>query len=187
MKLPVEASLLILGFLGRQTLGRVLVTNRRLSGIVNRHRKTLNLPEIPIPPRLSLSLKLLAFLAVVTLLVLLPLGIVYARRSTQSRLRATGLVPESLRDVQRLLEVSKDPDACRTTCDSQWRCYAECDFKYTLQDKSQGTIAKRNCSIIGLPTANASPAIAFGLTCSFGYTVNEKTFDIKESQWASFE
>ncbi|KAH7722840.1 hypothetical protein AAVH_09655 [Aphelenchoides avenae] len=73
MKLPIEASLLVLGFLGRQTLGRVLLANHRLSGIVNRHRKTLNLPEIPVPPRLSISLKALAFLAVVTLL-LLPIG-----------------------------------------------------------------------------------------------------------------
>ncbi|KAH7722837.1 hypothetical protein AAVH_09652 [Aphelenchoides avenae] len=82
MKLPIETALLVLGFLRRRTLGRVLVTNRRLSGIVNRHRKTLNLPEIPIPPRLSTRLKSLALLAVVTLL-LLPIGILYARRSTQ--------------------------------------------------------------------------------------------------------
>ncbi|KAH7720991.1 hypothetical protein AAVH_11458 [Aphelenchoides avenae] len=70
MKLPVEGLLLILGFLSRQTLGRVLVANRRLRGVVNRHRKTLNLPEIPVH---STRLKLLAFLAVVTLL-LLPVG-----------------------------------------------------------------------------------------------------------------
>ncbi|KAH7722828.1 hypothetical protein AAVH_09643 [Aphelenchoides avenae] len=89
MKLPIETSLLVLGFAGRQALGRVLVANRRLSGIVNRHRKTLNLPDIPIPPRLSTSLNLLAFLAVVTLLLLLPIGIVQARLSTESRLRAT--------------------------------------------------------------------------------------------------
>ncbi|KAH7711395.1 hypothetical protein AAVH_21299 [Aphelenchoides avenae] len=82
MKLPIEAALLVLGFLRRQTLGRVLVANYRLSGIVNRHRKALNLPEIPIPPRLSTRLKSLALLAVVTLL-LLAIGILYAGRSTQ--------------------------------------------------------------------------------------------------------
>ncbi|KAH7725139.1 hypothetical protein AAVH_07419 [Aphelenchoides avenae] len=73
MKLPAEASLLGIGFLGRQTLGRVLVANRRLSGIINRHRKTLNFLEIPIPPRLSTRLKSVALLALVTLL-LLPVG-----------------------------------------------------------------------------------------------------------------
>lgn len=46
MKLPVEAALFVLSFVGRQTLGQVLVANRRLGGIVNRHRKTLNLPEV---------------------------------------------------------------------------------------------------------------------------------------------
>ncbi|KAH7660402.1 hypothetical protein AAVH_43814, partial [Aphelenchoides avenae] len=187
MKLPVESLLLILGFLSRQTLGRVLVANRRLSGVVNRHRKTLNLPEIPVPPRLSTRLKLLAFLAVVTLL-LLPVGIAYARRSTRSRLRAAGLVPERLHEVQRFLRVyDEHPVACRRTCDSsQLRCHAECDFKYTLRDVSGGTITKRNCSSTGFPTTNASPSIV-GWNCSFDYAVNEATIDIGESEVRFFE
>lgn len=46
MKLPVEVSLRVLGFLDRQTLGRVMVANRWLGGIVSRHRKALMLPEV---------------------------------------------------------------------------------------------------------------------------------------------
>lgn len=46
MKLPIEVSLYILGTLDRQTLGQVLVVNRRLSGIVCRHRKFLKLPKV---------------------------------------------------------------------------------------------------------------------------------------------
>lgn len=46
MNLPVEVSLHVLGFLDRPTLGRVMVANRRLGGIVNRHRKILKLPKV---------------------------------------------------------------------------------------------------------------------------------------------
>ncbi|KAH7703697.1 hypothetical protein AAVH_29127 [Aphelenchoides avenae] len=98
VNLPVEVSLQILGFLDRQTLGRVLVANRRLSGIVNRHRKILNLPEIPVPLRLSVFLKLLALLAAIVLL-LLPAGISYAHFCARIGLRAAGLVPESFHSI----------------------------------------------------------------------------------------
>lgn len=46
MKLPVEVSLHILGYLDRETLGRVVVASRRLSGIVIRHKKALNLHKV---------------------------------------------------------------------------------------------------------------------------------------------
>lgn len=55
MKLPVEVSLRILGFLGHQALGRVMMANRQLNAIVNRHRKTLNLPEVN-PKRISVHI-----------------------------------------------------------------------------------------------------------------------------------
>ncbi|KAH7720990.1 hypothetical protein AAVH_11457 [Aphelenchoides avenae] len=179
--------LLVLGFLGRQTLGRVLVTNGRLTAVVNRHRKTLNLPEIPIPPRLSTRLKLLACLTVVTLL-LMPVGIVHARRYTRSGLRAAGLEPGSLHKVHRFHGVSEYPAACTRTCDSQrLRCHAECDFKYTLRDASGGIVTNRTCSSIGLPTTNASPTVGLGWSCSFDYAVKEDTIDIEESEVRVFE
>ncbi|KAH7717440.1 hypothetical protein AAVH_15171 [Aphelenchoides avenae] len=179
VNLPVEVSLQILGFLDRQTLGRASVANRRLSGIVNRHRKTLNLPEIPVPPRLSAFLLLLAFLAAL-MLVLLPFGVSYAEFSTRSRLRAAGLVPESFHDVKRD-DVSVP---CTTTCDSQLACHAECTFQYALLDEGKGTIMKRNCSSTGLPTTNASLATAIRWNCSFDYVVNEAAADIKASEMA---
>lgn len=46
MKLPVEVSLHIFGYLLRQALGRIMLANRQLCIIVHRHRKTLNLPEV---------------------------------------------------------------------------------------------------------------------------------------------
>lgn len=46
MKLPVEVCLHVLAFLDRQTLGRSMMANGRMSGIVSRHRKTLYLPDV---------------------------------------------------------------------------------------------------------------------------------------------
>ncbi|KAH7705037.1 hypothetical protein AAVH_27757 [Aphelenchoides avenae] len=186
MKLPIEAALLVLGFLHRQTLGRILVANRRLSGIVNRRRKTLNLPEIPVPPRLSMRLKCLALLAVATHL-LLPIGIVLARRSTRSGLRATGFVPDSYRDVQHFLGLYHQQFACSTKCDAQLQCHSECALQYTVQDESKGTITKRNCSITGLSFTNASLATRLGLKCSFDYAVKDDTDDSEESYVITFE
>ncbi|KAH7678466.1 hypothetical protein AAVH_41633, partial [Aphelenchoides avenae] len=91
---------------------------------------------IPIPPRLSTRLKSLALLAVATLLLLLrfllSVRIVYARRSTYSRLRATGLVPESLRDVQRLLEVYKHPVGLETIVEIAERKLAAFEWQLVM-------------------------------------------------------
>ncbi|KAH7699551.1 hypothetical protein AAVH_33345, partial [Aphelenchoides avenae] len=186
MKLPIEAALLVLSFLRRHTLGRVLVANRRLSGIVNRHQKRLNLPEIPVPPRLSTRLKCLALLAIVMHL-LLPIGIVFARRSTRSGLRATGFVPDSYRDVQHFLGVYHQRFACSTKCDAQLQCHSECGLQYTVQDESKGSITKRNCSIAGWPFTNASLATRIELKCSFDYAVKDDTDDNGESHLITFE
>ncbi|KAH7725141.1 hypothetical protein AAVH_07420, partial [Aphelenchoides avenae] len=83
-------------------------------------------------PRLSTRLKSLALLAAVTLLLLLPVGIVYARRSTYSRPRDTGLVPESLRDVQRLLEVYKHPVGLETIVEIAERKLAAFDWQFAM-------------------------------------------------------
>ncbi|KAH7723502.1 hypothetical protein AAVH_08981 [Aphelenchoides avenae] len=175
MKLPVEVSLHALGFLDRQTLGQAMVANYRLSATVNRYRKILNLLEIPVPPRLSISLKLGAFLAFVTLL-LLPVGISFAQISTEGRLRAAGLVPESVHQIQKW-DLTVPSTA---TCDSQQQCHAECAFQHTLLgEKIKGTITTRNCSNLGLPATNASLATPVGWNCSFDYVSKKAAVDFK--------
>ncbi|KAH7702687.1 hypothetical protein AAVH_30152, partial [Aphelenchoides avenae] len=181
MNLPVEVSLQVLGSLDRQTLGQIMVANRRLAGIVNRNRKALKLPEIPVPLKLSVRLKLLALLAA-AMLLLLPIGIACAQYSTRSRLRAAGLVPESFHDVQQFQRDDVPVASCTTTCDSPLQCHARCDFQYTILDQSKGRVTKQNCSSTGLLTTNASIGTPVGWTCSFDYMVDEAGVDIEVSK-----
>ncbi|KAH7725127.1 hypothetical protein AAVH_07406 [Aphelenchoides avenae] len=132
---------------------------------------------IPVSPRLSVFLKLYAFLAAVTVL-LLYFGISHAEFSTKSRLRAAELVSETFRDVKQT-DVSVP---CTKTCNAQLHCLVECTFQYTLLDEYKGTVTKRNCSSTGLSTTNASLATPVRWSCSFDYVVNEAAFDIKDSE-----